>query len=364
MSLKIFIEISIQPERFELLMNFSKKYKLLDKYKITIVENINDSDLIIFLVNSRINLNNISQSSPQNYKYIFETTKPIILLERQDSSITWARNLDKIKNLKAIFKNRTLRNNQQQNTSQTYYGKYQYYLINQAFKLNNLETSQNSTDIGISDYPKNKKLPTITSINLQKIHTVLWDFHSSPLCQKLSMIYFRKKEIDFNKTIDVFCVNQVKTNNFVNIPRLKAKQIVEQLITQTNPYTKNKYKVITNNLKPKDYEEIFPKSKIAVACWGFGEWVHMDAYAMFSGVLLIKPDTDYVKMYPDIYKSNETYIKCKHDYSDLEEIIKKTLKNYDSYIPMLKRNRQLLLSVNVKNSAELFWEKIHEFMNT
>ena len=39
----------------------------------------------------------------------------------------------------------------------------------------------------------------------------------------------RKKEIDFNKTIDVFCVNQVKTNNFVNIPRLKAKQIVEQL---------------------------------------------------------------------------------------------------------------------------------------
>ena len=28
---------------------------------------------------------------------------------------------------------------------------------------------------------------------------------------------------------------------------------------------------------------------------------------------------------------------------------------------MLKRNRQLLLSVN-ENSAELFWEKIHEFM--
>ena len=125
MSLKIFIEISIQPERFELLMHFSKKYKLLDKYKITIVENIDDSDLIIFLVNSRTNLNNISQT----YKYIFETTKPIILLERQDSSITWARNLDKIKNLKAIFKNRTLRNNQQQNTTQTYYGKYQYYLI-------------------------------------------------------------------------------------------------------------------------------------------------------------------------------------------------------------------------------------------
>lgn len=357
----IFIDISFQPDRFSILLFFSKKYKLLEKYNINIVNDYKQSDLILFLVSSGMNLINIHEF-PQ-YKYITQTTIPIILLERQDSSITLIREFDKIKNLKAIFKNRTLRNNQQQNTTQTYYGKYQYYLIHQAFKLNNLETSQSTSDLGIKYYPKNKKLPTINAENLKKIHTVLWDFHSSPLCQKLSMIYFRKKEIDFNKTIDVFCVNQVKTNNFVNIPRLKAKQIVEQLITQTNPYTKNKYKVITNNLKPKDYEEIFPKSKIAVACWGFGEWVHMDAYAMFSGVILIKPDTDYVKMYPDIYKSNETYIKCKHDYSDLEEIIKKTLKNYDSYMPMLKRNRQLLLSVNVKNSAELFWEKIHEYMN-
>ena len=40
---------------------------------------------------------------------------------------------------------------------------------------------------------------------------VLWDYHSSPLCPKypsLSMEYFRNNPINFNKTIDVFCVNQ------------------------------------------------------------------------------------------------------------------------------------------------------------
>ena len=41
---------------------------------------------------------------------------PIILLERQDSSITWCRDIHKIKNLKAIFKNRILRNKEMNNS--------------------------------------------------------------------------------------------------------------------------------------------------------------------------------------------------------------------------------------------------------
>ena len=66
---------------------------------------------IIFLVNSRINLINL----PGKYNYIFETNKPIILLERLDSSITWCRNLERIKNLKAIFKNRIIRPSRRNN---------------------------------------------------------------------------------------------------------------------------------------------------------------------------------------------------------------------------------------------------------
>ena len=349
MVLKIFIDDSLQSDRFCILLDISKQHHLLKKYNIEIVDSHDKSDLIIFLVLSRMNLINLESK----YHYILKTDIPIILLERQDSSISWVREFDKIKNLKAVFKNRKCKPKELQNTNQTYYGKYQYYLVHKKFNLETLITD-NATDIGISHYPKNKKLPEISPKNLEKIMCVLWDFHSSPLCQKLSMKYFRYNNIIFKKKFDVFCVNQKKTNNFVNIPRHKAKQIINSL--------GNQYQVVTKDLGKEEYEDIFSQSKIAVACWGFGEWVHMDAYAMYAGVILIKPNTDHVKMYPDIYKANETYIPCAYDYSDLKQIIQNTLKNYNQYIPMLKRNRQMLLKINEENTADLFWQKVTKLM--
>lgn len=349
MELKLFIDVSIQPERFSILMYFSEKYKLLNKYNIKIVNDYQQSNLILFLVNSRNNLINLEKDH-----YLFKTEKPVIILERQDSSISWVREFNKIKNLKAVFKNRKLKPKELQNSEYVYYGKYQYYLIHKAFQINTLE-SKDATDIGIDYYEKNKELPKLSTENLEKIMCVLWDFHSSPLCQKLSMKYFRFNEINFKKDFDIFCVNQKKTNNFVNIPREKAKSIVNSL--------KNKYKVITKDLKKDEYEEIFSKCKIAIACWGFGEWVHMDGYAMYAGAILIKPNSDHIKMYPNIYKSHETYIPCAYDYSDLEEVIENTLKNYEKYIPMIKKNRKLISKINEENTSNLFWQKVLKVMN-
>ena len=121
--IKIFIDCSLQQDRFDDILNYSIKYKLLDKYNIEIINNYKLSDLILFLVNSRNNLINLNN----NYDYIYKTNIPIILLERQDSSITWCRDIHKIKNLKAIFKNRILRNKEMNNTSNIKYGKYSDY---------------------------------------------------------------------------------------------------------------------------------------------------------------------------------------------------------------------------------------------
>ena len=194
MVLKIFIDVSIQPERFNILFENSIKYKKLEKYHIKIVENYKNSDLILFLVNSQKNIINLDKE----HEYIYQTNIPIIILERQDTAITWVRNFEKIKNLKAVFKNRKLRKIQSNNTNKTYYGKHQFYYIHKNFKLNELK-SDNATDLGISHYSKNTKLKEINSNNLEKIMCVLWDFHSSPLCRKLSMNYFRTNPINFNK---------------------------------------------------------------------------------------------------------------------------------------------------------------------
>ena len=84
----------------------------------------------------------------------------------------------------------------------------------------------------------------------------------------------------------------------------------------------------------------------------------MDGYAMYSGVILIKPDTSHVKMVPDIYRPYETYIPCKPDFSDLEEVIRDTLENYSKYKQMLYENRKLVMSYNQEKCMNIFWDKI------
>ena len=71
MKLNIFIDVSIQPERFNILLEISNKYNLLDKHNIKIVETINECDVILFLVNSRTSLINLDDH------YLFQTnTEP------------------------------------------------------------------------------------------------------------------------------------------------------------------------------------------------------------------------------------------------------------------------------------------------
>ena len=188
---------------------------------------------------------------------------------------------------------------------------------------------------------------------LKLIQTVLWDFHSSVLTRRIPvMVSLRENEINFRKEYDIFCVNQIKNNDYVDVPRKKCKDIVNSL--------SSKFKVVTRKLKPKEYIQSFSSSKICVACWGFGEWVHMDGYALYAGVILIKPRCDYVKMYPDIYQSHQRYIPCKADFSDLQEVIINVLDNYDSYQKMLIDNRRFLLQCNEKKTAKIFWKKVLE----
>ena len=350
--IKIFIDCSLQNDRFNDLLNYSMKYNVLNKYNIEFVDNYKVSNLILFLVNSGNNLINLNN----NYNYLYETNIPIILLERQDSSITWCRDIHKIKNLKAIFKNRILRYKKMNNTSNIKYGKYNFYLVKDIVKNKNIEISKNKSDIGIEYYNDINNFSSINTTFLENIKVILWDFHSSPLCKHkdISMEYFRNNNINFNKKYDIFCVNQKKTNNYVNEPRKKAKEIVNSL--------SEKYKVVTNKLNKNEYEQIFSQSKICIACWGFGEWVHMDAYAMYAGVLLIKPDTDHVLMYPDIYKSNKIYIPCNHDYSNLKEVIEDSLKNYDKYKSMINKNREILMNITEEKCCDIFWKNVINFI--
>ena len=207
------------------------------KLNFELVDSHNEATIIIFLVNSRENIENLSD----NYNYIFETNKPIIILERQDSAITWCRNLEKIKNLKAIFKNRIMREEKTQNSNELIFGKHNYFLQRNLVKSKELITTKRY-DLGNTKYSDG--LPKLTIDQIRKIKCVLWDIHSSPYKndsynENIEMNYFKEREINFNKSYDIFCINSFKDNNYVDDPRDFARKIVTSL--------SDKFKVFTND---------------------------------------------------------------------------------------------------------------------
>lgn len=102
------------------------------------------------------------------------------------------RELDKIKNCIGVFKNRTFRDPQLNNSSNNIYGKTSYSIIKNLFDTQNFKI--NNKDIG-TEIIKENKLEHIEESKLKLIQTVLWDFHSSILNthkKLLTMVFFKK----------------------------------------------------------------------------------------------------------------------------------------------------------------------------
>jgi len=77
-----------------------------------------------------------------------------------------------------------------------------------------------------------------------------------------------------------------------------------------------------NNGERVPIEEYYRRttdSKIILAPYGYGEMAPRDIEAAMFGSILIKPDMSYIDTAPNIFVPDETYITCKHDFSDLRE---------------------------------------------
>lgn len=90
------------------------------------------------------------------------------------------------------------------------------------------------------------------------------------------------------------------------------------------------------------YNRMF-NSKIIFAPYGFGEMAPRDMEAMMFGNILIKPDMSHIETIPNIYIAGQTYISCKHDFSDLQEKIESVLGNYNYYSHIVENAKNRIL---------------------
>jgi hypothetical protein len=338
--MKIYLDLKIQFKRFSELFDLSQKLDILNGIKF--VENVKECDLVLLILNSSTSLDTL-EKTPSRELYI-KLKKPIIILERLDSAVTWVREFEKY-NIIGILKNRVARDAKINNTA-LYSGRYHAKLITDNLKSDLIKPIINGKkkDLAAKYFPEIKILSKISPENLNKIQASLWDFNSSPVAKKMN---FFKNNTDFTKTIDVFCVHTIRPG-VIGEHRKIAINTVNNM--------KN-IKSFTEKCSPDVYNNNFIQSKICVACWGFGEWTHMDGYALYSKTILVKPNTDHVQMEPDLYNSKR-YIPCKPDFSDLEEIIKNILNNYEDYKEMLEDNRTFAMSLDKNKFAKKFWDEI------
>jgi hypothetical protein len=93
----------------------------------------------------------------------------------------------------------------------------------------------------------------------------------------------------------------------------------------------------------QEYYNYISKSKITLAPYGYGEMAPRDIEAAMFGSILVKPDMSYIETAPDIFINGETYIACKHDYSDIAEILHELLGNYSKYHYIVENARNKIL---------------------
>lgn len=102
-----------------------------------------------------------------------------------------------------------------------------------------------------------------------------------------------------------------------------------------------------------EYYKRVTSSKITLAPFGYGEMAPRDIEAAMFGSILIKPNMNHVDTFPNFYIDGETYIACKHDFSDLEEKINLILGNYEFYSYIVNNSRKKLLEIMNPNNVAL-----------
>ena len=149
----------------------------------------------------------------------------------------------------------------------------------------------------------------------------------SPVCTKIYDVFYCKHQ---RHTIDGIARRYLFD---IAIPNIKKN------IPNVQSY---------ESLQYDEYWNILSKSKICISPYGLGERVDDDTKANLCETIVIKPICDYVYDYFNTFTSEKfnkhhkvnftsCIVYCKSDYSDLLDVIKKVLDNYDYYLNRVKK---------------------------
>ena len=115
------------------------------------------------------------------------------------------------------------------------------------------------------------------------------------------------------------------------------------------------YGVVKGQSSPEQFVEMMKRSKIGLSPFGMGELCYRDLELIQWGCLLLKPDMNKVITEPDFFKTMETYIPVKPDWSDLNETIEKVLGNFKDYSYIIENARKKVVEMYSYRNVCMYW---------
>jgi len=243
---------------------------------------------------------------------ILEGPGPLVLLERADAAISWARRYTQHPNVKKVIKGAVLKNLKMHNACR---GRYHSYLLNPRKAL------KASVILKEEDFRKLVPGASYGAYDMMK----RW-ISDRPLLGD------RKYDIHFAGTVTYGGME----GETITRHRTSAVKAIKRIA--------GNHFIIEGRHAPRDeYDAAMQQSKIVVSPWGFGELAYRDYEALYAGAVLIKPDSAFVKTWPSILENEATYIPCRHDWKDLPEKVQYVKDSWKTLEEMRVRNREILL---------------------
>ena len=113
---------------------------------------------------------------------------------------------------------------------------------------------------------------------------------------------------------------------------------------------KHKTLLATNHiLSDEEYRDVLSRSKIVVSPYGYSMSSWKDWEAIYSGAILIKPDShQQVNYLPDLFEDPSRYVICEPNFEDLESRVDEVLSDYDTFWQRTMAARDALLTCRDK----------------
>ena len=241
----------------------------------------------------------------------------------------------------AVFKNRILRHGYLNNYPTASVGRYHGKIINDYARLEEVQIPQPLDDA-----------------TLAKLKMVVWDIESSFAHER----YESEKKV-WN-TYGEFVAGQ---NRDIDVLYLGSNGVYNQLINWHRQQFIERMKglqglrIVTDGRYDYDsYVALMRRTKIAVSPWGWGEWCWRDCEAIYLGCALVKPDTDFVFTYPDLFK-DENYYRCSADASDLAAAVNTALSSWQNQIDArFDRRRALIAQMSTEDLIARLSVALHD----